>query len=168
MPWMLTLDLTMLFFYSHLISNTNQEPPSRKKKANHQTISTWINNVDDNAPLPSRAATLRTGSLPKHLPPLMSSSTCSSSNSVLTNTIQISQNTQPTTTDKECKKPYIRVEDEGIFSDYEKMTSQEQDIALTLPLKKWCAHYQLSKYFLKYFYILILLPFTRTWSPKTS
>ena len=55
----------------------------------------------------------------------MSGSAHSLSNSVLTNTIQISQNTQPATTNikKEHKKPYISIEDEGIFSDNIEMTS---------------------------------------------
>ena len=65
----------------------------------------------------SRAATSRTGTVPNHPPPLISGSTCSLLNSVLTDTIQITQITQLATTNIR-EKPHINIEDEGTFSDY--------------------------------------------------
>ena len=130
---MLTLDSTILFFYSHIVSNNDQEPPSKKIKAYHESISTWVNNVRPNAPPPpSRVASLWTGTLSKHPPPLTVGSTHSSANSVLTDTIRITQNTQRANIKRE---PHIQVEDHGIFSDYDETTGQERDRALTSPLK---------------------------------
>ena len=130
---MLILDSTMLFFYSRIVSNNDQEPPSKKIKVYRESISTWVNNVRPNAPPPpSRVASSQTGTSSKRPPPLTVGSTYSSANSVLTNTIRITQNTQWANVKRE---PHIQVEDHGIFSDYDETISQEQDRALTSPLK---------------------------------
>ena len=130
---MLTLDSTMLFFYSRIVSNNDQEPPSKKIKAYCESISTWVDNVRPNAPPPpSRVASSQTGTSSKHPPPLTVGSTHSSANSVLTNTIWITQNTQRANVKRE---PHIQAEDHGIFSDYNETIGREWDRALTSPLK---------------------------------
>ena len=129
---MFTLDSIVLFFYSSIASN-DEAYPSKKRKASHGSISTWVDNVEPNPPPPSQAASLRTGSSSQHPPSLTADSTHSMANSVLTGTIQVTQNTQLANV-KECKVPHIQVEDYGAFSDYNETTCQEQDRALTSPL----------------------------------
>ena len=145
---MLTLDSTTLFFYSHIVSNNDQEPPSKKIKAYHESISTWVNNIRPNAPPPpSRVASSWTGTSSKHPPPLTVGSTHSSANSVLTNTIQITQNTQWANIKRE---PHIQ--DHGIFSDYNETTGLEWDRALTSPLKNGvCATSSVHYIFILFF-----------------
>ena len=118
---MLTLDSTTLFFYTRIISSDNHYP-SKKRKADRESISTWVDNVKPNAPA-SRAASSRTGTIPP--PALTAGSTRSSSNSVLTNNIRITQSTQLATNGKKRKEPRIEVDDDGMFSDYEEMTGRE-------------------------------------------
>ena len=115
---MLTLDSTTLFFYTCIISSDNHYP-SKKRKVDHESISTWVDNVKPDAPA-SRAASSRTGTIPP--PALTAGSTRSLSNSILTNNIRITQSTQLATNGKKCKEPHIEVDDNGMFSDYEEMT----------------------------------------------
>ena len=113
---MLTLDPIMLFFYSSIASN-NEVYPSKKRKASHGSISIWVDSVEPNPPPPSQAASLRTGSSSQHPPSLTEGSTCPMVNSVLTDMIQVIQNTQLANV-KERKVPHIQVKDYGAFSDY--------------------------------------------------
>ena len=128
---MLTLDSTTLFLYTHIISSNNHYP-SKKRKADHESISTWVDNVKPDAPA-SRAASSRTGTIPP--PTLTAGSTRSSSNSILTNNIRITQSTQLATNGKKRKEPRIEVDDDGMFSDYEEMTGRERDRAISSPPK---------------------------------
>ena len=62
----------------------------------------------------------------------MTGSTRPSSNLALTNNIQLTHNTQlPTGT----KKVHIKVEENGIYSDCDETIGQEQDKAVSSPLK---------------------------------
>ena len=119
---MLTLDSMTLYFYSHIVSNNNQEPPPKKRKPN--SISTWINNIEPNAPPPSRAASSTTHASSKLSPSLMAGST-HSSNSVLTNAIKVTQNTQVAATNIKKEYTCIEVKDDGTLSDYNETTGQE-------------------------------------------
>ena len=128
---MLTLDSTTLYFYSHIVSNNNQERPPKKRKPN--SISTWIDNVEPDAPPPSRASsTTRTSS---RLPPSLTAGSTCSSNSVLTNAIKVTQNTQVAATNIKREYTCIEVEDDGTLSDYNETTGQEREKALTSPFK---------------------------------
>ena len=75
-----------------LSNNDKSGPPSKKRKAEHDPITAWIDHVQPNAPPPSRAAssssknTSRTVTSSRRPPSLTAGST-RSSNSTLTNTI---------------------------------------------------------------------------------
>ena len=127
---MLTLDSITFFFYSCIISNYDQDrPPSKTRRATCNPISTWIDSVPPNLPLNTLWTAM--GSF-NPLPSLMVGSTWSLSNSAFTNGILLTQNTQlPTGT----KKAHINVKEKGIYSDYGKMTGQEQDKVISSPLK---------------------------------
>ena len=86
--------------------------------------STWINNMEPNVSPPSRAASSTTHTSSKLSPSLMAGST-HSSNSVLTNAIKVTQNTQVATANikKECI--CIEVKDDRTLSDYDETTGQE-------------------------------------------
>ena len=139
---MLTLDPTTLFFYSCIVNNNDPAPPSKKRKANCNNISNWIDTIKPNAPpLLSRAAssTNKTTSwtaTSSHPPPSLTAGSTRSSNSTLTNTIRVTQNPQlPTTTvKKEPKEPHIGVNNNGIFSDYDETTDREQEQAVASSL----------------------------------
>ena len=155
---MLTLDSITFFFYSWIIST---EPPSKKRKASCDPISTWIDNIHPNVPPPSKADSSWTGKPP---PSLTLGSTWSSLNSALTNNIWLTQKIQlPTGVRKGLKKPYIEVEENGIYSDYDEMTGQEWDKVVTSPLKH-SAHATSSVSLTCISNII----FTRTLSPKTN
>ena len=146
---MLTLNSMTLYFYSRIVSNNNQEPPPKNRKPN--SISTWIDNIEPNAPPPSRASST-TCTLSKLPPSLMAGST-HSSNSVLTNAIKVTQNTQVAATNIKREYAYIEVEDDGTLSDYNETTAQEREKALTSPFKNTvCATSSVSH---SYIYILI-------------
>lgn len=172
---MLTLDPITLFFYSHIVSNNDQEPPSKKRKP-ADPISTWIESVQDNAPPSSRAASSTgksnsqtTTSL--HPPPsLTAGSTRSSSNSVLTNNILITANPPlPTTTaKKEPKEARIEVRDGGAFSDYDETNGQERERALAGPPKHGVRATSSVSLTCLFFSILNLPLLVRTWSPRTK
>lgn len=127
---MLTLDPITLFFYSRIVSNNDQDhPPSKKRRGTRDSIYTWIDDTLDAPPPPSRANSKTSFNPP---PSLTVGSTWSSSNSALTNGIRITQNTRlPTGT----KKANIKVEEKGIYSDYDETTGQERDKAVSSPLK---------------------------------
>ena len=118
---MLTLDSTTLYFYSCIVSNNNQEPPPKKRKPN--STSTWIDNVEPNAPPPSRASSMtHTWS---RLPPSLMAGSTRSSNSVLTNAIKVTQNAWVAATNIKKEYTCIEVEDDGTLSDYNETTGQE-------------------------------------------
>ena len=145
---MLTLDSTTLFLYTHIISSNNHYP-SKKRKADHESISTWVDNVKPDAPA-SRAARLRTGTIPP--PALTAGSTRSLSNSILTNNIQIAQSTQLATNGKRRKEPCIEVDNNGMFSDYEEMTGREWDRAISSPPKNGeCATSSVNRNYIVFF-----------------
>ena len=131
---MVTLDSTTLYFYSCIVSNNNQEPPPKKRKPN--SISTWIDNIEPNAPPPSRASST-TRTLSKLPPSLMAGSTCSS-NSVLINAIKVTQNTWVAATNIKREYACIEVKDDRTLSDYNETTGQEQEKAFTSPFKNVC------------------------------
>ena len=128
---MLTLDSTTLNFYSHIVSNNNQEPPPKKRKPN--STSTWIDNVEPNAPPPSRASSM-TCTLSK-LPPSLTAGSTRSSNSVLTNAIKVIQNTWVADTNIKREYACIEVKDDRTLSDYNETTGQEREKAFTSPFK---------------------------------
>ena len=123
-PTMLTLDSTTLFFYSRIISINNMGPPSKKRKAECDLISTWIDNVEPGA-LPTYTSSLR--------PPPLTTGTTRSSSSALTNTIRVTQNTFAIKT--EPKEARIEVIDQGAFSDYDETEGQEREVALASKVK---------------------------------
>ena len=133
---MLTLDSTTLFFYSHIISNNDKPvPPSKKRKAEHDPISTWIDNIKPHAPPPSRASSTSKSTLWSasfNPPPSLTIGSTRSSHSTLTNSICITQNVPlPTTAiKKEPKKVCIEVADKEVFSDYDETEGQEREKAL--------------------------------------
>ena len=133
---MLTLDSTTLFFYSHIISNNDKPvPPSKKRKAKHDPISTWIDNVKPHAPPPSRASTTSKSTLQSasfNPPPSLTVGSTHFLHSTLTNSIRITQNVPlPTTAiKKEPKEVCIEVADKGVFSDYNETEGQEWEKAL--------------------------------------
>ena len=111
---MLTLDSITLFFYSQIVSN-NDQPPSKKKRAIHDPISTWIKNVPPNMLPLNRPDDSRTVSSFNPLPSLTVGTTGPSSNLALTND--------------------IRITEKGIDSDCNKMIDQEQDKVVSSPFK---------------------------------
>ena len=140
---MLTLDSTTLFFYSRIVSNNDPAPPSKKRKADRNNISNWVDTIKPNAPPPPSRAASSTGkttsrtATSSHPPPSLTAGSTRSSNSTLTNTIRVTRNPQlPTTTvKKEPKEPHIDLEDNGIFSDYDETTGRERERAVASSLK---------------------------------
>ena len=172
---MLTLDSTTLFFYSRIVSNNDKSgPPSKKRKAERDPITAWIDHVQPNAPSPSRAAssssknTSWTVTSSRPPPSLMARST-HSSNSTLTNTIRITQNPQlPTTAvKKEPKKARIDVEDNGVFSDCDEMEGQERERALASGVKHGVRVTSSVSHLLIFSLTLGLPLLARIWSPRT-
>jgi hypothetical protein len=131
---MLTLDSTTLFFYSRIISNNDQGPPLKKPR-HGKSISSCVGDIKSNAPPPSRAASSRPGTSSRAPPTLTAGSTRSSSNSVLTKNIRVTQNNTVAATNVKKEHAYIKVEDGGIISDYDEMHSQERYKALASPFK---------------------------------
>ena len=133
---MLTLDSTTLFFYSRIVSNNNKPVPlSKKRKAEHDPISTWIDNVKPHAPPPSRASSTSKSTLWSasfNPPPSLTIGSTCSLHSTLTDSIRITQNVLlPTTAiNKEPKEACIEVTDKGVFSDYDETEGQEREKAL--------------------------------------
>ena len=111
---MLTLDSITLFFYSQIVGN-NDQPPSKKKRAVRDPISTWIKNVPPNMLPPNRPDDSRTVSSFNPLPSLMVGATGPSLNSALTND--------------------IRIMEKGIYSDCNETIGQERDEAVSSPFK---------------------------------
>ena len=128
-------------FLSYCTSfNDQDQPPSKKRRATCNPISTWINNVPPNVPPPSVAGSKTTTSF-KPPSPLTAGSTWSSSNSALTNNTWITQKIQPhNVVIKEPKEAIITVEDNGIYSDYDETTGLEWDkAAASFPKRDMCA-----------------------------
>ena len=172
---MLTLDLTTLFFYSCIISNNDKSsPPSKKRKAERDPIAAWIDNIKPNALPPSRVASSSSKNTSwtatsSHPPPsLMASLTCSS-NSMLTNTIWITQNPPlPTKANKkEPKEACIEVGDKGVSSDYDETEGQEQERALASGVKHGACATSSVSHLLIFSVIQSLPSHTRIWSPRT-
>ena len=176
---MLTLDSTTLFFYSRIVSNNDKSgPPSKKRKAEHDPIAAWIDNVKPNAPPPSRAVsssgknTSQTATS-SHPPPSLTASSTHSSNSTLTNTIWITQNPPlPTKANKkepkkEPKEAHIEVRDKGAFLDYDEKEGQERERALASGVKHGAHATSLVSHLLIFSVIQSLPLHARIWSPRT-
>ena len=175
---MLTLDLTTLSFYSCIISNNDKSsPPSKKRKAERDPIAAWIDNIKPNVPPPSRAVsssgknTSQTATS-SHPPPSLTAGLTRSLNSILTNTIWITQNHPlPTKANKkepkkEPKEAHVEVGDKGAFSDYDETEGQEQERALASGVKHGACATSLVSHLLIFSVIQSLPLHTRIWSPR--
>ena len=124
----------------------------------------WFDNIEPNAP--SRAASSTTCTSPM-LPPSLTAGSPHSSDSVNTNAIQVTQNTQVAATNIKKEYTCIEVEDNGTLSDYNETTGKEEEKALTSPFNNGV--HATSSVIHSYIYWLNLVPpFTRIWSPKTG
>ena len=92
-----------------------------------------------------------------------------SSDSTLTNTIGITQNSQLPTmaVKKESKDAHIEVEDKGVFSDYDETEGQEQERAMASGIKHGVHATRSVSHILIFSLILGLPSFTRIWSLRT-
>ena len=137
---MLTLDKTTLFFYSYILSTLNDDKPGLSKKCK-SNISSWLNDVPATAPPPSWTPSLlskntaKTSHSATTIPSLTAGSTCSTTPSVLTVNIKISEKLPAPPICKSVEPPHMKVMENGAILDHDEVMGDEWDAAMASPEK---------------------------------